>query len=213
VLGVYTRASQQALDNLRNTGHFSWYLVPMLAFVVYIYAVEAERKNFDIVLAGLAFFAFELAWEMFNALVLHFSGRAAMWSAPAGTAYLVFVGLTIEIAMMFAVAGVIFTKVLPEDKKSKVLHMPNRVFYALCFAVGCVFVEVLLNKWGALVWDYAWWRWPNIWLIVLAYFAGFFGISVFHDLGSRKVKIWITAGAYAADVLLVIVLVWSLKWI
>jgi hypothetical protein len=123
------------------------------------------------------------------------------------------VGLTIEIAMMFAIAGIVFTKALPLDKSKKTIGIPNRVFMALSFAVGCVFVEVLLNRWGALVWEYAWWRWPNIWLIILAYFAGFFGIAVFHDLKSMKTKVWITACAYAANLVLIIVFVWSLKWI
>lgn len=213
MIPLYTEASMKALENLRDTGHFGWYLVPILAFVVYVYVVEAERKRWDIFLAGIAFFGFELAWEMFNALVLHWSGKAAMWSAPSDTAYLIFVGLTIEIAMMFSIAGVIFTKALPAEKDKKVLHIPNRIFYALAFALGCVLVETLLNKWGALVWDYAWWRWPNIWLIVLAYFVGFYGISLFHDLRSMKVKAWITAGVYAADLLLVIIFVWTLNWI
>ncbi len=210
---VYTQASMKALENLRNTHNFSWYLVPLLALVVYVYVAEAERKRWDVFLAGLAFFAFEFAWEMFNALILRWSKHAAMWSAPADTAYLIFVGLTIEIAMMFAIAGIIFTRALPPDRKKKVLRVPNRVVYSLAFALGCVFVEVLLNKWGALVWDYAWWRWPNIWLIVLAYFGGFYGISIFHDLKSPKTKVLITAGAFLADLVLVIVFVWTLKWI
>lgn len=175
--------------------------------------VEVERKEWDIFLAGAAFFGFELAWEMFNAMILHWTGRSALWTAPSDTAYLIFVGLTIEIALMFAVAGIIFTKALPADRKKKALGLPNRVVYALAFASGCVFVEVLLNRWGALVWEYPWWRWPNIWLIILAYFAGFYGISLFHDLSSRKVKMWITVGAYAADAVLIIVLVLALDWI
>jgi len=212
-IATYTQASARALENLRNTHHFGWYLVPILAFVIYVYVVEVERKRWDIFIAGLAFFGFELAWEMFNALVLHWSGRSAMWTAPGNTAYLIFVGLTIEIAMMFSIAGIIFTKALPLDKEKKILRLPNRVVYALAFALGCVFVEVLLNRWGALAWEYAWWRWPNIWLIILAYFAGFFGIAVFHDLKSMRMKVWITVGAYAADLVLVIVFVWTLKWI
>ena len=213
MFATYTQASARALENLRSPSHFGWYLIPILAFIVYVYVVEAERRRWDIFLAGLAFFGFEFAWEVFNALVLHWSGHAAMWSAPADTAYLILVGLTIEIAMMFSVAGIIFTKALPEDKTKKVLRIPNRVLYALAFAVGCVLVETLLNNWGALVWDYSWWRWPNIWLIIVAYFAGFFGITIFHDLKSMKAKVWITVGAYAADLILVILFVWTLKWV
>ena len=134
--------------------------MPILAFLAYVYVVEAERRNWDIFLAGIAFFGFELAWEMLKALILHWTGTSALWTAPGGTAYLVFAGLTIEIAM-----------------------------------------------------NYSWWRWPNVWLIVVAYFAGFYGISLFYDLRSRGVKVAITAGAYAMDLVLVIVFVWALKWI
>jgi hypothetical protein len=85
LLAAYTQASTQALENLRNTGHFGWYLIPILAFVAYIYVVEAERRKWDIFLAGFAFLGVELAWEMLNALVLHWSKRAAMWTAPGGS--------------------------------------------------------------------------------------------------------------------------------
>jgi len=80
MLPAYTEASRQALENLRNTGHFGWYLVPILAFVAYVYVVEAERKNWDIFLAGFAFMGVEFAWEMFNALILH--GLALRRSGP-----------------------------------------------------------------------------------------------------------------------------------
>lgn len=36
-------------------------------------------------------------------------------------AYLLLVGLNIEISMMFAVAGVVFAKLLPEDQTRKIL--------------------------------------------------------------------------------------------
>ncbi len=31
MFATYTQAPARALENLRNTGHFSWYLVPILA--------------------------------------------------------------------------------------------------------------------------------------------------------------------------------------
>ena len=52
-------SARQASEILRNTGLFQWYLIPFLAFILYVYAVEVERKRWDIILAGLAFYGLE----------------------------------------------------------------------------------------------------------------------------------------------------------
>lgn len=213
MLPALTEASVEAMNNLRSGSDFRWYLVALLAFVAYVYVVEVERKRWDIVIAGVFFFGIEFTWEILNALVLHFSNYAAMWSTPGDTAYLIFAGLTIEIAMMFSVAGVMLTKTLPPDPGARVLGIPNRVLYVLVFALICVFVEVILNQWGVLVWDYSWWNWPNVWLIVLAYFIGFGICALFYDLGSMKLKLGVTAGVYCLDIVLVILFVVVLEWI
>jgi len=213
MFAVHTEASTQALENLRSAGNFQWYLVPLLAFIVYVYVVEAERGEWNVFLTGLAFFGGEFAWEMFNALVLHWSGRSAMWTTPGDTAYLVLVGLTIEISAMFAVAGVILAKALPEERSARVLGVPNRLFVPFAFAVGCVLVEAILNAWGVLVWEYAWWRWPNLWLVVAAYTIGFYLATVFYDLRSMKVKVAIVCGLFAFNAAAFTVLGPVLGWI
>jgi len=208
-----TEASLEALRNLRNPANFQWYLIPLLAFVVYVYMADIERKRYDVVLAGIAFFGIEFAWEMFNALVLHWSCRSALWTTPGDTAFLLLAGLTVEISLMFAVAGVIITRMLPEDRKRKVLGIPNRAFYPAAFALGCVFVEVILNRWGVLVWEYSWWNWPNIWLIIVAYCFGFGLCVLFFDLKSMKVKGALAVGIYAFDVLCFFLFAFLLDWI
>jgi hypothetical protein len=50
-----TEFASQALDGLRDGSHFEWYVVPILVLVFYIYAVEIERKNWNVLFAGLAF--------------------------------------------------------------------------------------------------------------------------------------------------------------
>lgn len=210
----YTEASIEAMHNLRNASHFQWFLVPLLAFVVYAYVVEAERKNWNIFVTGIAFLGGEFLWEMFNALILRWTKHSAMWTTPGRTAYLILVGLTIEICMMFSVAGVIFTKALPADKKRKILGIPNRVVCVIAFGVGCVLVECVLNSWGVLVWEYPWWRWPNIWLIILAYCGGFYLCAWFYDLEvSIRKKALMTAGLYLVVLVCVVVFIWTLKWI
>ena len=45
----YTEASLQALHNLRDASHFQWYVVPMFAFIMYVYFCEIERKRCRVV--------------------------------------------------------------------------------------------------------------------------------------------------------------------
>jgi hypothetical protein len=209
-----TEASQQALKILRDTSLFQWYLIPLLAFVVYVYAVEVERRNWSGVLAGLAFYGMDLFNETWNALVLHFTDRSAVWTTPGDTAYLIFVGLPIEISAMFAVAGVIFTKMLPADKSLRILGIPNRWFFAVANAIVCVFVEVLLNRADVLVWEYPWWNFPNIGLIFLLGYLPFMAVSFWvYDMEKIRNKIATVLVIYAVDLSAIILFAGLLGWI
>lgn len=145
-----TVASQQAMSILRDGSQFQWYVIPLLAIVFYVYKIEVEKRNWDLVLAGLAFWGMDWVNEIINSMVYHFTNIAPIWGAPGSTAVLILIGLNIEIMFMFAVSGIIWTKMLPPDKKTKILGIPNRIFIALAGAAFCVIVEYLLNSAGAL---------------------------------------------------------------
>ena len=209
-----TEASEQALKILRDESLFQWYLIPLFAFVVYVYAVEVERRNWSCVFAGLAFYGMDLFNETWNALVLHFTDRSAVWTTPGDTAYLIFVGLTIEISAMFAVAGVAFTKMLPADKSLRILGIPNRWFFAVANAILCVFVEVLLNRADVLVWEYPWWNFPNIGLIFLLGYLPFMAVSFWvYDMEKIRNKIATVLVIYAVDLSAIILFAGLLGWI
>ena len=209
-----TEASQQALKILRDESLFQWYLIPLFALVVYVYAVEVERRNWSVVFAGLAFFGMDLFNEIWNALVLHFTDRSAVWTTPGDTAYLIFVGLTIEISFMFAVAGVIFTKMLPKDRSLKILGIPNRWLFAVANAILCVFVEVLLNRADVLVWEYPWWNFPSVGLIFLLGYLPFMVVSFWvYDMEKIQSKIAAVLAIYAVDLPAIIIFAGLLGWI
>jgi hypothetical protein len=209
-----TEASRQALEILRDTSLFQWYVVPLFAIAVYVYAVEIERRNWSIVFAGLAFFGMDVFNETWNALVLHFTDRSAVWTTPGDTAYLILVGLTIEISFMFAVAGVAFVKLLPADKNMRILGIPNRWFFAVVNSVFCVFVEVLLNRADALVWEYPWWNFPNVWLIVLFGYLPFMTVAFWvYDMERIRNKITAVSAIYAVDLAAIILFGVLLGWI
>jgi len=209
-----TEASEQALKILRDESLFQWYLIPLFAFVVYVYAVEVERRNWSGVFAGLAFYGMDLFNETWNALVLHFTDRSAVWTTPGDTSYLIFVGLTIEISAMFAVAGVTFTKMLPADKSLRILGIPNRWLFAVVNAILCVFVEVLLNRADVLVWEYPWWNFPNIGLIFLLGYLPFMAVSFWvYDMEKIRNKIATVLVIYAVNLSAIILFAGLLGWI
>ena len=176
-----TLAAEQSLKVLRTTENLSWYVVPLLIFVIYVYVTEAERKNWSAFYLGICCWAGELIWEQINALVLHFTNYAPLWSTPGKSAFVIYTGLNIEIAAFFAVAGVIIVKSLPADKSIKILGIPNRIFLPVMWGFISVFVECVLNYAGMLVWDYWWWSFPHLYLIVFVYVTPWFALTCAHD--------------------------------
>jgi hypothetical protein len=209
-----TESAQQALSILRDGSLFQWHVIPLFALVVYVYANEIERRNWSLVFAGLAFWGMDWFNEIWNGLVFHFTQYAPVWGAPGNTAYLILIGLNIEICFMFAIAGIAFSKMLPKDKKMKLLGIPNRLLFAIIGAVFCVFVECLLNAVGALTWEYPWWNTSAPWLIFLVGYLYFFLVSFWVlDMESIKKKA-ITVGAiFVFDIICLILFMGIFKWI
>jgi hypothetical protein len=209
-----SESAQQALSILRDGSQFVWYVIPLFAIVVYVYAVEIERRNWDLLFAGLAFWGMDWFNEIWNALIFHFTNYAPVWGAPGQTAYLILIGLNIEISFMFAIAGITFSKMLPADWKLKILGIPNRIFFAVAGSIFCVFVEILLNAIGALTWDYAWWRAGAPWLIFLIGYLPFFLVSFWvHDMERIQSKIVTVGVIYAVDLAAILVFGVGLRWI
>jgi hypothetical protein len=209
-----TESARQALSILRDGSQFQWYLITLFALVVYVYAVEVERKNWNLVLAGLAYWGMDWFNEIWNGLVFHLTNRAPVWGAPGQTAYLILIGLNIEICFMFAIAGITFAKMLPADKHLRLLGLPNRVVLAVAGSVFCVFVEVLLNAVGALTWDYPWWSAGAPWLIFLIGYLPFFAVSFWvHDIINTRRKLTVVGTIYAVNLLAVLVFGVGLNWL
>ena len=209
-----TDSALEALSLLRDGSQFQWYVIPLFAFVVYVYAVEVERKNWSLLFAGLAFWGMDWFNEIWNSLVFHFTQYAPVWGAPANTAYLILIGLNIEICFMFAIAGIAFAKMLPEDKKLRVLGIPNRLLFAIAGSAFCVFVEVLLNLVGALAWDYPWWSASAPWLIFLIGYLYFFLVSFWvFDMDSVRKKAIAVGTIFAVDIVSLVLFAGILRWI
>jgi len=207
-------AALEASRILRDGSLFQWYVIPLFALVVYVYAVEIEGKNWNVLFAGLAFWGMDWFNETWNALVFHFTDYAPVWGAPGRAAYLILIGLNIEICFMFAIAGVIFSKTLPPNKQMRVLGVPNRLLIAATGSAFCVFVEVLLNAAGALTWDYAWWNVDAPWLIFLLGYLPFFLVAFWvHDMERVRTKAAVVGAIFAFDIVCLVIFGAILKWV
>lgn len=143
-----------------------------------------------------------------------FNGYAPVWGAPGNTAFLILIGLNIEIMFMFAVSGIIWTKMLLPDKTTKILGIPNRAFIAVAGAVFCVIVEMFLNGAGALTWDYAWWSRQVPWLIFLIGYLTFFIMAFWvFDMKTIKSKLITVGIIWGVVVVSLVVFIPVLHWI
>jgi len=208
-------SAARALALLRDGSHFQWYIIPLLLLVMYVYANEVERRNWSLVLAGLAFWLMDWFNEIWNGLVFHFTNYAPVWATPGnGSSLVILIGLNIEISFMFAIMGIIKAKQLPADKNLKILGVPNRMLYAIVGSALAVFVECLLNWVGALTWEYPWWNLRAPWLIWLIGYMPFFLMAFWvYDMKSMKNKLITVGTILAVDALALILFMGILKWI
>ena len=209
-----TDYAQQALDILRDGEQFQWYVIPLLAIVVYIYNSEIYERRWNFVFAGLAFWGAEWVNEIVNSIFFHVNGRAPFWGAPGSTAFLILIGLNIEIMFMFSVAGIAWSKILLPDPKAKILGVPNRIFIAVAGSVFCVLVEIWLNQINALTWDWPWWDANTPWLIFVFGYLWFFLIAFWvHDMNDIKKQAKVVGVLWAFIALLVLIFGVILGWI
>jgi hypothetical protein len=199
-MGMVTSFTREAQHLLRHPGMFDWSTVTLLALVVYVYAVEVERANWDAALAGIAFWLMDWANEIVNALVLHFNGHAALWTVTGHTSFLILIGLTVEISLFFAINGVIFAKLLPADRKVKILGVPNRWALSIGLSLVSVGVELLLHADGVFHWYYWWWNVASFPVIVIFGYLTFYVVAFWvHDMASRTRQITFVASLASLD--------------
>jgi hypothetical protein len=201
--------TQQALGILRNPATFQWYFIPLFAFVVYIYFNEISNKNWRGVAAGLSLYMVHWFYEILNALIQHFSGHA-LWTVPSGTSFLLLIGVGVELSLMFSVAGLIFSKILPDDSKMKISGINNRILFAVANAAFFSIFEIFLAKTPAFHWVYPWWG--SFTVFVTVYIPFFLAANLAYDWTPKKQKTFI-GSLFAINAVMLIVFAGILKWI
>lgn len=198
----------QALANLRKLDNFNWIMVVCLAFVLYVYMTAIEHKKWNQIAAGLALYGVHWFVEIVNALIQHLWGHA-LWTATGGTSFLILVGVGIEISFMFCVAGLILSKVLPEDKNMKILGINNRIVFAVANAFLVALIEVPLAASPIFHWVYPWWGMITVWIFI--YIPFFLAAFLCYDAKPRTNKIFLGL-LYALNLIMMLIFI-PLGWI
>jgi len=201
--------TQQALAILRSGENFQWYVITLLALVMYIYTNEYSKKNWKGIAAGLSLYATHWFFEIINALIQKFSGHA-LWTVPTGTSWLLLVGVGIELSLMFSVAGLVLSKLLPEDPKAKILGINNRIFFAILNAALFSVIEIFLAMTPAFHWVYTWWGALPVFITV---YIPFFVVSFLCHDWKPKTQRLVIGILFGIDVLMMVVFAGILKWI
>ncbi|MDY0023532.1 MAG: hypothetical protein RBR66_01240 [Candidatus Izemoplasmatales bacterium] len=190
--------------NIRNTDNFNWTFIFIFTVVVYIYFQEIKNKNYRGIAAGLALYGVHWLYEIINAIIQSSSGFA-LWTVSAeSTSFMLLIGVSWELSMMFAIAGLIMSKLLPEDKNLKILGINNRIFFAIMNAAFFSVFEIFLAGTPAFIWTYSWWG--SIPVFITTYIPFFLAAFLIYDAKNKK-KIIFIASVWALVFLLLVTLI------
>ena len=188
---------------VRDPSNFNWSFIAILAFVVMIYVDEIHKKNYKAIAAALMLYSVHWLYEIANAVICHFSGYALWTVSPESTSFILLIGVSWELSMMFAVAG--FTsKLLPADKNLKILGVNNRIAFAIGSALFFSLVEIFLAWTPAFIWVYPWWG--ALPVFVTTYIPFFLASYLIYDKEPATQKKWIISLASINIVLLAVLI-------
>ncbi len=188
---------------VRSTANFNWTFIAILAFVVMIYVDEIHKKNYKAIAAALMLYSVHWLYEIANAVICYFTGYALWTVSPESTSYILLIGVSWELSMMFAVAG--FTsKLLPANKDMKILGINNRIVFAIGSALFFSLIEIFLASTPAFIWVYKWWG--AIPVFITTYIPFFLASYLIYDKEPKTQKKWIISLAGLNIVLLAVLI-------
>ena len=151
---------------VRSTENFNWTFIFILAVVFYVYWSEIHKKNYQAVFAGLALYGVHWLYEITNAIIGKISGYP-LWSVSNdSTTFILLIGVSWELSMMFSLAGIISFKMMPQDRtkryfaKGKFKGISCKLMVAIEMALlFALFESFLAGTAGGskFIWVYPWW--------------------------------------------------------
>lgn len=195
--------AERAIAAVRDPANFHWSILTLFALVLITYCNEIKEKNFKAVACATMLYSVHWLYEIANAVICHFTGYALWTVSPESTSFILLIGVSAELSLMFSVAG--FTcKLLPEDKNKKILGINNRWLFGIGFAAFCSIFEIFLAWTPAFIWVYPWWG--ALPVFITTYIPFFVGAYLVYDLPPKKQ--WTAVGTLVCiNILLLAVLI------
>ncbi len=190
---------------VRTTDNFNWTFITLLALVIVgIWIPQCKKKNYDGMAAALALYGVHWIYEIANAVICHFTGYALWHVSPESTSFILLVGVSWELSLMFSVAGVMSVGLLPEGKDKKSFGINNRVAFAIGNALFFSVFEIFLASTPAFIWVYKWWG--ALPVFITTYIPFFLASNYVPDLPPKKRRAFlITEWALVAILLAVLI--------
>jgi len=174
---------------VRSTAHFNWTFIALFAFVIYVYGHELKNKNYKGIVAALALYGVHWIYEIANAVIQTASGYALWTVSPESTSFILLVGVSWELSLMFSIAGLVMSKLLPNDPKLKILGINNRILFAIGNAAFFAIFEIFLAGTPTFIWVYPWWG--AIPVFITTYIPFFLAAFLMHDAKPKTQKLFL----------------------
>lgn len=212
--GDGSQAAKDLVDAIavRSTENFNWTFIFILAVVFYVYWTEIQKKNFKFVYAGLALYGVHWLYEIMNAVIAKIFGYP-LWSVSnESTTFILLIGVCWELSMMFALAGIISYKMLPDDKEKRYFAKTGKKGIS-CKLVGAVEMAVLFALFesflagtdnNSFIWVYRWWGVLPV--FITTYVPFFLASNYVPDMEPKKRKAFLI-GLWGLVALLLIILI------
>jgi hypothetical protein len=111
---------------------------------------------------------------------------------------------------MFSIAGLVLSKLLPQDPNMKILGINNRLVFAIGNAAFASILEIFLVKTPAFVWVWPWWGAFPVFITV--YIPFFLAAFYAYDWPPKKQRLFI-GSLFAINAVSLVVFAVFLKWI
>ena len=197
-------AAEAAAQAVRSTDNFNWTFITLLAHVVCgVYIPQIKKKNYNGIAAALALYGVHWFYEIMNAVIAHFTGYALWTVSPESTTFILLIGVSWELSLMFSVAG-FMADLMPADKNKKILGVNNRIAFAIGNAFFFSVFEIFLVSTPAFIWVYKWWG--AIPVFITTYIPFFLAANLIYDK-PRKTQKKFLAVLWGIDAILLAVLI------
>lgn len=195
---------------VRDPGNFNWTFIALLAVVFYIYWTEAKNKNYKAIVAGFSLYSVHWFYEILNAIVCHVFGYPFWTVTNESTSFVLLIGVSWELSMMFSIAGIISFKMMPDDRTKRYFARNGEkgISCKLAGALGMALLfslfEIFLAWTPAFVWVYKWWGAIPVFITT---YIPFFLASNFVPDSSPKFQKWFLITMIGLDAVLLAVLI------